>query len=346
MYYFNLISPILYTVFLQLLIPRRNERKVVFFAVIVLQLIIVAAARSFEVGADTLNYKQYYESINKTTVFEYFSLYKMEPLYIVYNKALQFISSNPRLLLVANALFIYPIIAKTFYKYSPIPWLSFFLFLALGFFNTSLNISRQWLAMSIVMSSYPYLINRQPHKFIIRVLIASLFHYTAILSLISYPLLKYKVSLRFLVTMLSLAAVFSIILLPTVLNYALRGNYSIYDFSAEGGFGMFGMLLITTIGGLILKPKIINKHESLFYTMMIMACALQVISLSFSIFFRVVLYWQFAITLFIPMIVARQKSQVSKGVLTFCIIVLATLYYFLIVTVPTDPQGTVPYAIG
>lgn len=271
-------------------------------------------------------------------------MYRLEPLYIIYNKILYFISSNPRLLLVANSIIIYPVIAKTFYKYSPILWFSFFLYFALGFFNTSLNISRQWLAISIIISSYPYLINRQPYKFIFLVLTASLFHYSAILFVITYPLLRCKISFRYLFAMLISSFVFSIILLPAVLKFVLGRFYVIYDMSSHGGFGMLGLLLITTVGGLMLKPKVINDFESLLYNMMIIASSLQIISLSFSIFVRVVFYWQFAMVLFIPMIISKQKSAAAKSILSFGTIILAALYYFLVVTSSTDLQGTVPYS--
>lgn len=344
MYIYNIISPVLYFLILRLWIPKCKKRNAVLTILLLIQLIIVASVRSYGVGTDTLNYKQYYEEIYNTNIYEYFLMYRLEPLYILYNKLLSLISSNPRLLLIANSIIIYPVIVKTFYKYSRIVWFSFFLYFALGFFNMSLNISRQWLAISIIISSYPYIVNRKPYKFFFRVLVASLFHCTAILFVITYPLLKYKISFKYLVTMLACCTIFSVILLPTILGFVLGRFYSIYEMSSQGGYGMLGLLLITTVGGLILKPKVTSDFDSLLYNMMIIACVLQIISLSFSIFVRVVLYWQFIMTLFIPMVVARQTNLVFKNILVFSIVVLASLYYFGVVTASSDLQGTVPYS--
>lgn len=76
------------------------------------------------------------------------------------------------------------------YKYSKHPMLSFIVFLSLNYFSLGFTIMRQVIAMSILMVSFHYIIKRKKWKFILSVLLASLFHKVSIIFLIVYPISK------------------------------------------------------------------------------------------------------------------------------------------------------------
>lgn len=81
-------------------------------------------------------------------------------------------------------LFIYLGISRLKNKDASV-WLCMLTYYLL-FFNNSLNMVRQWMAMSILLFGFKYIENQELYKFVIVVLFAYLFHTTAIIGLLFY----------------------------------------------------------------------------------------------------------------------------------------------------------------
>lgn len=344
MYIYNFISIILFSVSVKLFAPNSRKGDFLITIVLLLQLILIAALRNESVGADTLGYSDYFTIIRDNSLQHCLDYLRLEPLYVVYNKALSFFSSDPRILIVANSVIIYTVIVNSIYKYSPVIWISIFLFVSLGFFDSSLNVSRQWMAITITVISYPYIIERKLYKFIICIVIAFLFHYSAILFMIVYPLYNFKITWKY-VALVVLSALIIRTVAAAVYFYILSFTYAA-DMEVDlgsGGYGMLTMLSATMLCGMFLKPKHLSDEERLFYHLMILAASLQILSLTVSIFVRVVLYFQLGMIFYIPIIIKHQKSIVVKTIISSFIIIMTSIFYFGIVISPATRQGTVPY---
>lgn len=70
--------------------------------------------------------------------------------------------------------------------------LSFFLFMVLGYYASSFNSIRNYLAFAVALYSVSCLFKKEYTKFVILVLIASTFHISILLILLAYPLGKIK----------------------------------------------------------------------------------------------------------------------------------------------------------
>ena len=116
-------------------------------------------------------------------------------------KIISYISKDIHFILfVLAAPFLFAT-ARIIYKYSKIKWLSFLLFFGLGYFGSSFYLLRQVTAIAIVMCSLDYLYDRKLIKFTVAILIASLFHQTAVVFLIAYPVSFIKVSWKNIVSL-------------------------------------------------------------------------------------------------------------------------------------------------
>ena len=73
----------------------------------------------------------------------------------------------------------------TIYKESPYPVLSVIIYFGAGFFFHSLNLMRQYLAISILLYSYKYLVNKEYIDFIFCVIMACLMHSISIVFVIA-----------------------------------------------------------------------------------------------------------------------------------------------------------------
>lgn len=162
---------------------------------------LLAGLRSLYIGTDVLNY-----------VYPLFSIAKNSPNYLQYlsmpalnGGIIQTVSSYEYgytflTYLVAKLIgsfqvlqvlieffilsFIYSGISRLKIKNVSI-WLCMATYYLL-FFNNSLNMVRQWMAMAIILFGFKYIKNQDLPKFLITILCACLFHSTAIIGLLFY----------------------------------------------------------------------------------------------------------------------------------------------------------------
>ena len=99
---------------------------------------------------------------------------------------------------------LYLIIYYFLIKESKIPWLSLFLFIAFDHFSFSLTVHRQFIAMVITMLTIKDIQNKKLMKFFITILIASMFHQSALVFLVVYPISKFNLDKYFYTISLSI----------------------------------------------------------------------------------------------------------------------------------------------
>ena len=107
--------------------------------------------------------------------------FRFEIGYVLLVKAISLLTNNPNYMFVIISFITLFGICVFVYKYSSIKWMSILLFISLGFYYTSFNMIRQFIAIAIVMLSYKYLIEKNFLKFFMIVLCASLFHMSALI---------------------------------------------------------------------------------------------------------------------------------------------------------------------
>lgn len=88
------------------------------------------------------------------------------------------------------------IIGLTFYtifKESPYPALSVAIYFLTGFFFHSLNLMRQYLAISVLLFSYRFLVDKKYILYTISVIIASLLHSISLIMIVAFALCKWEI---------------------------------------------------------------------------------------------------------------------------------------------------------
>lgn len=136
------------------------------------------------------------------------------------NKIIGLIFENPQAILIITSLIILTGYALFIYKNSKMVWLSVFLFFTLGYFGAIMNTIRHQIAIVILLFSYNYIRENKFIKFIGIVLIAPLFHNTAIIFLVAYPISKCKFSYK-LIAQLEEVTLIGYFIFPYIFNYIL-----------------------------------------------------------------------------------------------------------------------------
>lgn len=157
---------------------KKISNKITLIGVIILILISITR---FDVGYD---YISYYNFIYPIYDYEY-----TERLEYGYQLILMFSYSinEPQAQFVIVGLITYFLTFITIWKFSNNIGLSILIYVGLCYLST-LSEVRQALAVSMVFFSIRYIINKKLLKFIITIIVASLFHSTALIAILFYPL--------------------------------------------------------------------------------------------------------------------------------------------------------------
>lgn len=344
-YLLNLFSIPLYALLLCFVGIDNRKKNRVLCALVGLQLFLTAALRATTVGGDLENYIPAFLTISKMSWSELWE-YPWEYGFVLLNKILSLISSNERVLLVGVGLLVTIGYIRFIRAYSKTAWLSLFLLMAFGYYISSLSMLRQSLAIVCVLNSIQYVENRDFKRFVLCVLIAMFFHYTAVAFFLLYPFSRFRVSIGSFICLLVFAFLFSLFAGKFVLLQLIEKYYSIYEGNMVSGEGynMLLLLLAITFGGLLVRyyNHIADKRFDIFCQMLILACCLQLLSIQFSLFARIVLYYQISIVVFIPEVLFFLKD---KQLTFFCKIGLSVgaVYFFIWVYLGNNSSGILPY---
>ena len=181
-------------------------RKIIVFLALLLP-IMLAGMRAIGIGTDTKVYVNllYDAAINSSNIIEYFnyevfSVYQYlpvsdwEPGYclLVYITTKLF-SSYQAVLFVTQALINICVYKGLRYFKDSIPvWFGMLTFYFL-FYNTSYNAMRQWIAMAILFWGFIFIVEKKKVKFIITLMVAMMFHTSAIIGGIVFLLYEYSI---------------------------------------------------------------------------------------------------------------------------------------------------------
>ena len=155
---------------------------------------LLTGARAFSIGTDTMNYVYSAKAIQNSysSIREIFTGYYVEPGYGMLEFLCMRIFGDVHALFAIEGLILlsglFSFIKSFEGKISkPFAFLVFFTF----YYGTSLNISRQYIAVGIGLFAAKYLLNNKPWKYFLCCVISMLFHATGILLFGSYLIWKF-----------------------------------------------------------------------------------------------------------------------------------------------------------
>lgn len=208
----------------------RKERYFLFVCLL-LTLSVLIGFRGLEVGPDTQTYALIFESVGENRIYTY-----PEPLWVLLNFIVYSLGGDFHILLWCASLITLWCISDVVKKYSPNILFSLFILYSLYFIFYSMNITRQIVAVSFVFYAYSKLIKNRLFLFIFYVLIATLFHYTAIVSCVVLFVTKIQITKKRLYWGIFLSFIGGFFFInDTLLGYIL-GPYAQYLSSSENGY--------------------------------------------------------------------------------------------------------------
>lgn len=344
--YYILLAILFFMFILQKIISKNKNILYIFIAGVLL--FIVIGFRDYSVGTDTLTYLNLY-LISGDYVKSYFINppgLQSECLFFITTNLIRITGASPRIYFIITAIFISFSISLFLKRYSKCPFLSYWLYITLGMLGISMSALRQILAICITLYSFDYLIKGKRIKYIISVLIASLFHFSAIWILPVYLLRNIKLSLKerifFLISSVSGAFLMKDFII--LFLYRIGGDYSrYYDRVNTNGTSPLVVIVaiaISAIGAVLYeKKKEVNGVDvfSIIYVFSCINCIILMLSLNIDILSRLAYYFGIINIILLSNAIDAVKNKYLKLIMfLFCMII--SLSQFVIAT-PGDFIG-------
>ena len=301
---------------------------------------IVAVIRNVSVGTDTRMYHEFFYRYGILDFdWNYFDYSKVEIGYRLLNKIIYFFTSESNIYIFIISFCLIMGFGYFILINSVNIWISTFLFIGICFYSETLNTIRQSIACIILLNGYIFLKKEQYVKWLLSVLIATLFHSTAIFFLI-FIILKKLTKIRIILINLIGILFYSLLVYDmNILMFFLDDNkYTYYLVENEASMGadvLRILLFIVVIVGTFFYRKVYTCAEKkdaiiwsifLFYAIIMTLAKYQI-----EIFYRMVQYFSPYIVVILPLVLSKINNKYIKIILILFILILGVivLYYLL-----------------
>lgn len=307
--------------------PKKPLQLKLFMGLVGLELILIAGLRSINVGRDSLSYFYLFNIVSSTADIFAMPSY-MERGFLIFVKGLSLIYNHPQILFITVAGLFVASSWKLIYRYSPNFLFSVLIFISavpLGSYVFGMSFLRQAMAISIVFVSFDFLLKKSFLPFLSFVLLATLFHKSALVFVVLYPFIYIKCDFeRVLLVGLGgfvLFAIFPLVISHLPSFFARYQGYAEWDVSFTSRLGaaikafiqlsIFVFLFSTTRKGR--KPL-----DNILCWISFFAFLCEMFGIRF-LFANRILYFTVFNTVIVPYAWAHIQSKRVKWLCLFCI---------------------------
>lgn len=330
-----------------------TKRKRIFMFIVFGTLIVVAAIRDISVGVDTRQFCNNFDKIKFLTLQQSFNL-RYEKGFIILCKALSYINSNHQILIIASSIIIFFMMGMFIYKNSKDVVFSSILYITLNTYAMHMNVMRQAIAIAIFILGYELFFKKNKFiKYSITVILASLFHQTAIIMLVLILIKDRKYTEKtYLVT--NIIAVLSLVLAPTIWMIAtsLFPTYAGYAKTEYINSSYLAGTISAIIAWLVLTMGIFferkNKEKGSTYNflayIMSILFIIDVLVIKINLFVRLATYFGIFTCVWLPSTLQNIQDKNEKVLMKYIVLVCFILYWAVLSTSRPEWYGVIPYS--
>lgn len=306
-------------------------------------LFLYGALRSTSVGIDVPSYAIAYRSLPNLSFGEIFAATYLsvsrDPIFYTCLKMLTYLAEDPQFMLVTISLIVAACVSVFIYKYSVNPILSFTMFIGLRYFSFTLSGLRQGIALGIVLLSIKFIKEEKLLKFVLLVCFASLFHLSAIVFLIAYPISKIKritgfsllISITIVLNFVTSNGIVKLMVKLPVINQYEGYVYSNEIPSSSGSTILFIYLCIIAFVFIVRKQFIKNYDGAyLIYNLSLVGVAITSLTFDFPNIFRMGYYFIVPIIVLLPAVIRNSLDTRIQPVVVYIVILLLAGQFILI----------------
>lgn len=226
--------------------------------------------------------------------------------------------------------------------------MTFFFYVTLGYYLSSYNSIRYYLALSVALFSVYYLLRKEYAKFVILILVAATFHMSVLVVLLCYPvaLIPWK---KWMIPALG-ALVASLLLLPNFYRSIIFKFYpfyenSMYDTGTTSVVQILRCVAVLVFALIFYKSALKdNKVNKFYFAMNVEALILYCCCSFIPVISRIGFYLNIFQILLIPNVIESVSNKRLRRVLTILAILAGCVYYaYFLHAAKDDGTRIVPY---
>lgn len=272
--------------------------------------IVLLSLRSMECGIDLWSYKIKFDNTYMVSIKTLFDLDLIEPGYTFFVSINKLLCNNFQFLLFTSATLSIVPIMLLYMKESEHAMLTIALFVGIAPFTMFFSGLRQSIAMGLGIICYHYCKKNKIIPFILIVFLAFLFHQSAVILLLMYPMTHVKITKKWILPILALCTV-CLIYNEQVFGVLLRLNEKYEDryvISETGSYTFLFLLLLLTVFSFVVMKE--DSEELLgLRNLLILSLFIQCFAPINTVAMRLNYYFLLFIPISIPKMIQNCKDQ-------------------------------------
>ena len=309
--------------------------------------LILLACRGLMCGNDTIQYLRLYNEYNSYGWGDLFAkYYNVEIAYKLFNKFIGEIFNNFQVFLLIESLICVLPLWYFYNKETENPLLTIALFVSVAPFVMYFSGIRQSIAISIGLIAWYAAKNKRIFRFLFLVLLAMLFHTSAFVLLVLYPLYHLRITkkwLWFVVPAILVVYLFR----EQLFDYIFRFLWKDYDEAYDtGAYMVLFLLVIFTIYSYVIPDnKLLDQDTIALRNILLLTIVIQIFAMLHPLSMRMNYYFLIFIPILIPKIANRGKAR-WREVCKLSIVVMIVFFmgYFLRdMIIDNDTLNIFPY---
>ena len=314
----------------------------VFFVI----LIVMLSLRGVACGIDLYIYKDKFMHSDSFSCFSLFDLSNIEPGIQLLMAFCKILTNNFQFFLFVCAVISLVPIAVLYIKQTKHNLLTIALFVGLAPFSIFFSGLRQSVALGIGAVCYFFCEKRKPIPFLLLVFTAFLFHQSAVILLLMYPLMHLKITKKWLIPIIVAFAVcfyFREQIFGVILNINRR-YYDLYEITHTGSYSFLILLILLTVFSFVMlkdsETEIFGLRNILLFTLF-----LQCFSSVNTVAMRLNYYYLIFIPILIPKVIddTRIRYKQIARIASYVFVVFFIFWFFKEAYTGTDVLQIFPY---
>lgn len=291
---------------------------------------LLAALRSSQVGGDSFNYRNMFESMEGKSLQHIFLKSDRDPVFYTFLGVLRKLTDHYWVMFAIIALFFVVTVWVYIYRYSDDPVLSVVVLLAFNLYQFSLTGLRQTVAIGFIVLAIMAINENKRVSPYVFILIGGLFHASALVFLV-IPLLRHlrlntKI-LRFSGIMLFVCFIFRRNIAGMLVQYLGERGYGL-ELSDSGSTMMLVIAFLFAVALLFIREYADSDQDyRIQYYIGWFAVFFEILVTSQNIFFRIAFYFLIAFVTLIPNIASRAKNPTTRRTLKVGLYVVLSVQY-------------------
>ena len=303
-----------------------------FYILPFLVLAIFSAVR-YGIGVDYLTYEIHITNIQNSRMLYNPNIYIEPGFQILVKICAAFITKDPIFIMCVMSLLTNFFFLKAIYDQSENIELSVFFYLTWGYYFLTFNSIRSYFAMALALYSLRFIITKKYKYFLVLIVIAALFHKSALICIPFYIIANRKLKpLHFVFFILALMAVIIFKNQIEMLIFKIYPSYlgSVYDVNEFSYLNILKGIAVVGLGSLFYKKVSTSKSLTLYFNLNFFVLVFYCVCYWVPQASRIGFYFNITAIIFIANLLKKTNDKDSKFFITFVFVVLSLLLFFML----------------